>query len=134
MKPITILLAFFSLIITGCKDLEEVNGNYDITTVGENDYSTHDITLSIEMGEENKISGKSACNQYFGNFTNFKKNQVEIGALAGTKMYCNDLAKIENDYLSHLSKVAFVNTTKTGLDLLDKAGNLIIVAVKKEKE
>lgn len=134
MKPFSILLAFFSLMITSCKDLEEVNGDYDITTVGNKDYSEYEITLSIEMGEKNRISGKSACNQYFGDFTNPKKNQVEIGTLAGTKMYCNELSKIEEDYKTHLSKVAFVNTTKTGLDLLDKAGNLIIVAVKKEKE
>jgi heat shock protein HslJ len=132
MKLATILLAFMSITITSCKDMKDVDGDYEVTTVGSNDYSEYDITLSIEMGEENKISGKSACNQYFGSFKNPEKNQIKIGMLAGTKMYCSDLDEIEKDYRNHLSKAASVEVTKTGLHLIDKEGKVIIVAVKKE--
>ena len=132
MKLATILLAFLSITITSCKDMKDVDGDYEVTTVGSNDYSEYDITLSIEMGEENKISGKSACNQYFGSFKNPEKNQIEMGVLAGTKMYCSDLDEIEKDYKNHLSKVASVEVTKTGILLMDKKGKVIIVAVKKE--
>ncbi len=112
--------------------MKDVDGDYEVTTVGSNDYSEYDITISIEMGEENKISGKSACNQYFGSFKNPEKNQIEMGMLAGTKMYCSDLDEIEKDYKNHLSKVASVEVTKTGILLMDKKGKVIIVAVKKE--
>ena len=132
MKLATILLAFISIIITSCKDMKDADGDYKVTTVRSNDYSKYDITLSIEMGEENKISGKSACNQYFGSFKNPEKNQIEMGLLAGTKMYCRGLDEIEKEYKTHLSETASVEVTKTGLNLLDKEGKVIIVAVKKE--
>jgi heat shock protein HslJ len=119
-------------MITNCKDLEGIDGDYEITTVGSNDYSEYDITMSIEMGKENKISGKSACNQYFGSFKNPEKNKIEMGVLAGTKMYCSDLDEIEKEYKIHLLKVASVKVTNTGLNLIDKEGKVIIVAVKKE--
>lgn len=132
MKLTTILLTLMSLMITNCKDLEGIDGDYEITTVGSNDYSEYDITMSIEMGKENKISGKSACNQYFGSFKNPEKNKIEMGVLAGTKMYCSDLDEIEKEYKIHLLKVASVKVTNTGLNLIDKEGKVIIVAVKKE--
>jgi heat shock protein HslJ len=112
--------------------MKDVDGDYKVTTVGSNDYSKYDITLSIKMGDENKISGKSACNQYFGSFKNPEKNKIEMGLLAGTKMYCSDLDEIEKDYKNHLSKAASVEVTKPGLHLLDKERKVIIVAVKKE--
>ena len=132
MRIKTILFALIAISITSCKEMKKISGDYEVTIVGNKDYSQHDITLKIEMGEENRISGKSACNQYSGNFTNPKDNQVDIGMLMGTKMYCKDTSQIERDYLDHLSQVTCVNKTKTGLDLLDKEGNVIIVAIKKE--
>lgn len=130
MKPLTLLLLAIVTITTSCKDLEDVNGNYDVIMVGENDYSSHDITLNIEMGEENRISGKSACNTYSGSFENPEENKVEIGPLMGTKMYCQDTNKIERDYMNHLSMVISVNTTTDGIEMLDKDDNVIITAVR----
>jgi len=132
MKLTTAILVLMTLMVTSCKDIDAINGDYDITMVGSNDYSAHDVTMTIEMGKENKISGKSACNGYFGTFKNPENNQVEMGMMAGTKMYCKETAAVEKDYLNHLSLVTAVNKTKTGLDLLNKDGEVIIVAVKKE--
>lgn len=132
MKIRTLLFALIAISITSCKEMKEINGDYEVTMVGSKDYSQHGITMKIEMGEENRISGKSACNQYSGSFTNPEDNQVDIGMLMGTKMYCKDTSQIERDYLDHLSQVTSVNKTKTGLDLLDKEGKVIIVAIKKE--
>jgi heat shock protein HslJ len=129
------MVLFFLLAIatsTSCKEMGEINGDYKITMVGTNDYSEHDITLKIETGEENKISGKSACNQYSGSFTNPKENLIEVGMLMGTKMYCMDVAEVEADYKKHLSQVASVEVTKTGVNLMNKEKNIIIVAIKKE--
>lgn len=132
MRIKTILFALLAMSITSCKEMKEISGYYEVTMVGNNDYSKHDITMKIEMGEQNRISGKSACNQYSGSFTNPENNQMDIGMLMGTKMYCKDTSQIERDYLDHLSQVNSVNKTKTGLDLLDKEGKVIIVAIKKE--
>jgi heat shock protein HslJ len=134
MRLRSLLFALVAISIISCTDMKEINGEYDVTMVGSNDYSQQDITMNIEMGEENRISGKSACNQYSGNFTNPKENQVEMGMMMGTKMYCKDTSQIERDYLDHLSQVTAVNKTKTGLDLLNEEGKVIIVAVKKENK
>jgi heat shock protein HslJ len=111
---------------------DKIAGTYDITKVGSEDFSDYEITMTIEMGDENKISGKSACNRYFGSFENPKANEVVIGMLAGTKMYCQDVADVEKEYLNKLKLVTAINPTRKGLDLLDKDGKTIIVAVKKE--
>ncbi|MFT5925438.1 MAG: heat shock protein HslJ [Rubritalea sp.] len=133
MRLTTVLFVLIAIATTSsCIEMEKINGDYEITLVGSNDYSEHDITLKIETGDENKVSGKSACNQYSGSFTNPKSNHIEIGMLMGTKMYCMDLAEIEADYKKHLSQAASVEVTKTGINLLNKAGNTIIVAIKKE--
>ncbi|WP_298954135.1 META domain-containing protein [uncultured Nonlabens sp.] len=132
MKLTTVILVLMTFMVTSCKDINAINGDYDITMVGSNDYTAHDVSMTIEMGQENKISGKSACNQYFGTFKNPEDNQVEMGMMAGTKMYCKETAAVEKDYLNHLSLVTAVNKTKTGLDLLNKDGEVIIVAVKKQ--
>lgn len=147
MKLVTIL--FSLLLLTATKECgsdktadasemkkeitEGMSGNYDVTIVGDNDYSEYDITMNIDMGKENKISGKSACNNYSGSFKNPKENQVEMGMMMSTKMYCKETSKIESDYLNHLSKVASVNPTKDGMELMNKEGEVIIVAVKQKQ-
>ncbi len=144
MKLITIL--FSMLLLTTTKECgsdkkadasemkkeitESMNGSYDVTMVGDNDYSEYDITMNIDMGKENKISGKSACNNYSGTFKNPKENQVEMGMMMSTKMYCKDTSQIESDYLGHLSKVVSVNPTKNGIELMNQEGEVIIVAIK----
>jgi heat shock protein HslJ len=133
MRLRRVLFVLIAIAITSsCKEMGEISGDYDITIVGTKDYSEHDITLKIETGVKNTISGNSACNQYSGSFTNPKENLIEIGMLMGTKMYCMDVAEVEADYKKHLSQVASVEVTDTGISLLNKAGNIIIVAIKKD--
>jgi len=129
MRIFTILFALSLFTLTSC-DEQDIAGSYDIVMVGDNDYSVHDITLTIEMGEVNNISGKSTCNQYSGPFKNLGKGKVKIGTLIGTKMYCKDVAKIESDYMKKLGMVTEVKLTKNGLELLGINGNTLITAVK----
>lgn len=58
-------------------------------------------TLRIQ---DQKISGKSFCNQYFGSGV-FNGNALTFGSLGGTKMFCNDLDKAERDFLADLAAV-----------------------------
>lgn len=129
MRIFTLLFILTLFTLTSC-DEQDVTGSYDVVLVGENNYSEHDITLTITMGEENRISGKSACNNYSGTFENLGKGKVNIGPLMGTKMMCRDVHEIERDYMSHLTKVVEVNPTKEGLELLNASGDIIITAVK----
>lgn len=132
MKLLLPFLAAFTLITsTSCKQKEDIPGTYDIVTVGNNDYTAYALTLVIEMGAVNRISGHSGCNQYFGDFKNPEGNKVAIGPLASTKMYCLKGNDIEREYMNQLSKVTAVNPTKTGLELMDNAGTILITALKK---
>ena len=47
MKLTTAILVLMTLMVTSCKDMDAINGAYDITMVGSNDYSAHDITMII---------------------------------------------------------------------------------------
>ncbi|MGJ8683125.1 MAG: META domain-containing protein [Nonlabens sp.] len=129
MRLFTILFSLTLFTLTSC-DEQDVAGDYDVVMVGENDYSEHDITLTIVMGEENSISGKSACNRYNGTFENLGKGKVKIGPLMGTKMYCKDVAQVENDYMKHLGMVTEVKMTSDGLQLMGSKGKILITAVK----
>lgn len=129
MRYYTILFALSLFTLTSC-DEKDVAGSYDVVMVGENDYSEHDITLMITMGEENRISGKSACNQYSGSFENLGKGKVSIGPLMGSKMYCQEVAEVERDYMKNLAMVTEVKQTKDGLQLLGNKGETLITAVK----
>lgn len=129
MRYFTILFALSLFTLTSC-DEKDVAGSYDVVMVGENDYSEHDITLMITMGEENRISGKSACNQYSGSFENLGKGKVSIGPLMGSKMYCQEVAEVERDYMKNLAMVTEVKQTKDGLQLLGNKGETLITAVK----
>ena len=60
------------------------------------------ITLVVEGSE---VSGRSACNQYFGEFT-IVDGAVTLGGLGGTEMACEEpIMSLEAAYLSGLAKV-----------------------------
>lgn len=132
MKFKVLLIGLILALTTSCKDLKDIPGDYDVVMVGNNDYSSYDITMNIEMSTENRISGKSACNSYTGTFQNPKGNEVIMGMFMGTKMYCEDIDAIERDYMDRLGQVTSVQVTDTGLQMLNKENEVIITAVKKE--
>jgi heat shock protein HslJ len=132
MKIRIFLIATLIACCLSCKNMDDVEGFYEVVMVGQNDYSSHDITMNIEMGAENSISGKSACNSYSGTFKNPQKNTVTMGMFMGTKMYCQDTNAIERDYMDYLSQVTTVNSTDEGLELMNESGDVIITALRTE--
>lgn len=134
MKYRIILIAVILAGISSCKSLEDIVGSYKVLTVGTNDYSSYDITLNISTDGENRVSGKSACNNYSGSFENPKANQIVIGNIMGTKMYCKDTNDVERDYLNRLSQVRKVITVKDRIELLNDKSVVIITAVRTEEK
>jgi heat shock protein HslJ len=60
------------------------------------------ITLVVEGSQ---VSGRSACNQYFGEFA-IVDGKVTLGGLGGTEMACEEpIMTLEAAYLSALAKV-----------------------------
>ncbi|WP_124979203.1 META domain-containing protein [Nonlabens xiamenensis] len=111
------------------KSMKDWAGQYNVTMVGENDYTEHDITIEVSLGEESRISGYSSCNQYSGPISNPKENKLEIGMLMSTKMYCENTADIERDYMNHLSQVDAYSMEEGKLHLLDESGETLITAL-----
>jgi heat shock protein HslJ len=60
------------------------------------------VTLVVEGSG---VSGRSACNQYFGEFT-LVDGRVTLGGLGGTEMACEEpIMTLEAAYLGGLAKV-----------------------------
>lgn len=131
VKPL-LLLSLFALI--SCKQ-QSFEGDYKVTTVGVADVSNYDITLKIEMSkDENKISGKSACNKYFGDFKVKEDGGVELQPIAMTKMFCPETNWVEDDYHQKLNKTHRVEKINNELHILDKEGNILIKAIEQHAQ
>ncbi|WP_194851680.1 META domain-containing protein [Nonlabens antarcticus] len=131
MKAQILIFSLMVLTITSCKELEDIQGSYNVTTVDGEDLSDNGITIKIEMSKtENRISGNNGCNQYSGTFTNPEGSMVDLGPMMGTKMYCEETAKIETKYMSQLSLVKRVELKNDVLRLMDEDGNVLIKAKK----
>lgn len=62
-----------------------------------------DITLRIEGGE---LSGRAACNSYFGSYTPRPGGSIVIGeGIGSTEMWCDGLMDAERIYLDALGKI-----------------------------
>lgn len=131
MKAFFILLGFSALMFNGCKELEDINGSYQVTTVDGQDMIGQGITVNIEMSEEeNRISGNNSCNEYMGTFQNPESNKIEVGAIMATKMYCTEKAQIEKTYMTQLALVKKAEVKNDILRLMDDEGNVLIKAKK----
>ena len=112
MKIITILLTVFALNSCGStksktnmkevsdeNKTEKLSGKYVITSFN----STEDLPENMHLdfdNENNKVSGFSGCNTFFGNYT-IEGNTINFKGLASTKKYCS---KVENDIESKMLK------------------------------
>lgn len=72
------------------------------------------VTLVVEGSG---VSGRSACNQYFGEFT-IVDGKVTLGGLGGTEMACEEpIMTLEAAYLGGLAKVDSARTDGESLVL-----------------
>jgi heat shock protein HslJ len=134
MKAQFILFGFIALSLMACKELEDIQGSYDVVSVDGVEMDGKGITINIEMTEtENRISGNNSCNQYSGSFTSPEGNQVNLGPIMGTKMYCVENAKTETAYMNALALVKKAELKNEVLMLMDEDGSVLIKAKKKNE-
>jgi heat shock protein HslJ len=134
MKTQLILFSFIALALIACKDLEDIKGSYSVASVDGVDMDGKGITINIEMtGTENNISGNNSCNEYSGSFTNSEGNQISLGPIIGTKIYCVENAKTETAYMNALALVKIAELKNEVLKLMDVDGNVLIKANKKNE-
>mgnify|MGYP000682526576 CR=1 FL=1 len=94
MKKSIFLLALIVVFSScnGTKKTTEVatneipSGKYEIKSI--QGVPVYKMSFDIDTSE-NKISGKTNCNTYSGNFS-ITNNEIKIGSLVATKMYCEE--------------------------------------------
>jgi heat shock protein HslJ len=73
--------------------------------------------VSLEFAD-GSVSGRSACNSYFGDYTADDDGSLSFGALGGTEMACEEpLMALEAAYLSALSDVTGFSLDEGALTL-----------------
>ncbi len=85
-------------------------------------------TITADFGKDGTLSGNASCNDYSGSYT-ATGNQISIGPLASTRMFCNDPAGVmdqEAQYLAALETAATYQIEGTVLELRTKDGALAV--------
>ena len=105
------------------------SGNYEIKSLN-NQQLERKLFFTIDSNE-NKISGKTDCNTYFGNYIVTNNNKIEIEPLGVTKMYCeDDVMKVESKLFKAFRSTMTFDFDDNMLTFYNKEGNLIIRAYK----
>jgi heat shock protein HslJ len=85
-------------------------------------------TITAEFGKDGTLSGNAGCNDYNGSYTT-TGDQISIGPVASTRMFCNDPEGVmdqEAQYLAALETAATYQIEGTVLELRTKDGALAV--------
>jgi heat shock protein HslJ len=90
-------------------------------------------SLTADFGSDGTLSGNGGCNSYSGTYKQ-DGNQINIGPLASTKMFCNEPAGVmdqESQFLTALQTAATYQVEGNTLELRTQAGALAVQFSKK---
>jgi heat shock protein HslJ len=91
--------------------------------------------ITIDFGTDGIVSGTGGCNTYTGSYK-VTENQISIGPLASTRMFCGEPAGImdqETQFLLAMETAATYKIEASTLELRTQDGALAVQAVKSEK-
>jgi len=91
-----------------------------MTLAGKNEH-LFPATLNID---EQKITGKGGCNNFFGKFK-LDGDKITMSKIGATRMYCQEASKFETKYLQALEKVTSYSKKQNRLHLTWHGGELI---------
>ena len=138
---IALCILLFSLMIISCKETKKTikvspnefySGKYEIKSLNGNELSRK-LSFTIETSE-NKISGKTNCNNYFGIYTVSNTNELKIGPLGATEMYCEEkVMKTERELFKAYNDSKKISFDGKMLTLFNEEGTLLIRANKISK-
>ena len=137
-QAIKFSILIFSLFFITCKETKPsiekaiiniYSGNYEIKSLN-NQKLERKLFFTIDSNE-NKFSGKTDCNTYFGDYLVTNNNKIEIELLGVTKMYCEDnVMKVESELFKAFRSTMTFNFDNNMLTFYNGEGNLIIRAYK----
>jgi heat shock protein HslJ len=109
MKKLVIVLSIlFSVsLLSSCAkkgDILSINNSKWILSEWPDKVIPNSAKATLLFNEDGRANGKSFCNSYGGE-VKIKGNEIKFGNLFSTKMFCQDLAEMEDIYLADLAKV-----------------------------
>ncbi len=138
---IALCILLFSLMIISCKETKKTikvssnefySGKYEIKNLNGNELSRN-LRFTIETSE-NKISGKTNCNNYFGTYTVSNTNELKIEPLVATEMYCEEkIMKAERELFKVYNDSKTFSFDGKMLTFFNEEGTLLIRAYKMSK-
>lgn len=84
-------------------------------------------TITLEFGDDGRITGSAGCNHYFADYR-LKGPTITIGPAGRTEMYCTGPGVMEQEsaYLALLTTAASVTTGNDQLTLADAQGTTVL--------
>ena len=106
----------------------ELNGTYVIKSLHNEDVSAYNLEVHFNA-EEQKVTGFSGCNRFFGNYA-FSDNSITFGTLGSTKMFCEEKVNtIESNLFEALSKIDHLNSISATLEFISNK-SIVLTMIK----
>ena len=131
------LLVFFSLFAVPTSAQNRLEGEwkmvrYNFSVQIAFPIDTMEITLNVN--KNGKISGKSGCNDYGGNFTDASGGKLKVSSLFATKMACEGQSMMfEGYYLKTLEASDTYSFKKDGRLVLMPSGTMNSLTFERRK-
>ena len=104
---------------------EILDKEWIVTQIGKEKVSVSaEKTPWIKLSE-GRVSGFSACNRMIGSYT-LEGETLTFGAIGGTKMFCQEVADLEDVFIQTLQKIRYWKSKSGKLRLFDEKKKLIM--------
>jgi heat shock protein HslJ len=139
MKNIIVLsaifsFAFFAALSGGCSSGKQTAENASLGSTAWVLESLGSVTegaskITLKFSDDNKFSGNSTCNSYFGSFKS-TESAVTFSNIGSTKMMCDEM-NLETDYFNMLRKADKYTISENELVLYTSGTKIAVFKVKK---
>ena len=126
MKPTTLIIAGL-VMLAACQtqNISLFETEWTLKTMNGKDYSSFNPPATLTFSQdESRVSGHAGCNRFFGGYV-LTDDNLSVGQLGATKMFCEDKMELEDNYLKALEHVKRYRIKGNSLQLLD-GGTVIL--------
>ncbi|HRJ29182.1 MAG TPA: META domain-containing protein [Cyclobacteriaceae bacterium] len=120
MKPVSVA-ALIILFACQTQNISLFDTEWKLKTINGKDYATVNPPATLTFTQkESRLSGYTGCNRFFGGFE-LADDNLNVGQLGATKMFCENNMDLESNYLKALEQVKRYRIKGNSLQLLNGA-------------
>lgn len=120
MKPVSVA-ALIILFACQTQNISLFDTEWKLKTINGKDYSSFNPPATLTFTQkESRLSGYTGCNRFFGGFE-LADDNLNVGQLGATKMFCENNMDLESNYLKALEQVKRYRIKGNSLQLLNGA-------------